>query len=425
MRTLLTNLSNLFFGYIRVSTGRQVQGVSLIEQQRIIEAYALRNGLTISRWFVEKESAATRGRPKFDEMLRSLKRGEAAGVIIHKVDRSARNLSDWSEVTEVHDAGYTVHIAHDSLDLSSRGGRLTADIQAVIAADYSRNLRDEVKKGLWGRLRQGLYPWAAPVGYRDCGTGKVKEPHPIYGPLMKQAFELYASGSYSVRSLATEMAKRGLRNKVGKVIPENHLAPLLRNRFYYGLIEISTTKEVFEGKHEPLITKRLFDRVQAILDGRLAPRPVRHEFTYRRLIRCARCDRALVGERQKGHTYYRCHSATCARVSFREEAVDVHVQRTLGRLTLTDHEREELHEALRDQDTTAEADRRDARKALQVRVEQLSARLDRIGETGIIFHIRRNRELSALLEPGDQHRFQHRASGIDGGRVAGGAGAND
>ncbi len=51
-----------------------------------------------------------------------------------------------------------VHFANESLDLQSRGGRLSADIQAVVAADYIRNLREETRKGFYGRLKQGLCP---------------------------------------------------------------------------------------------------------------------------------------------------------------------------------------------------------------------------------------------------------------------------
>ena len=58
-----------------------------------------------------------------------------------------------------------------SLDLNTRGGRLSADIQAVVAADFIRNLREETKKGFYGRLKQGLYPICAPIGYLDRGGG--------------------------------------------------------------------------------------------------------------------------------------------------------------------------------------------------------------------------------------------------------------
>ncbi len=132
-------------------------------------------------------------------MLRQLKRGAARGVIIHKIDRSARNLRDWAMFSELPDLGIDVFVATESLDFNSRGGRLTADIQAVIAADYIRNLREETKKGLDGRLKQGLYPFRAPTGYLDNGKGKPKTVDPERAPLIREMFDLYASGQHSLR----------------------------------------------------------------------------------------------------------------------------------------------------------------------------------------------------------------------------------
>ena len=114
----------------------------------------------------------------------------ALGVIIHKIDRSARNLRDWAKLGDLIDRGLNVQFVHDNVDLQSRGGRLSADIQAVVAADFIRNLRDEVKKGFYGRLKQGFYPLPAPVGYLDRGGGKKKEPDPVMAPLIRQAYEL-------------------------------------------------------------------------------------------------------------------------------------------------------------------------------------------------------------------------------------------
>ena len=136
-----------FFGYIRVSTPKQGLGVSLQEQKSAIERYALRSNLEIVTWFEERETAAKSGRPVFSQMLKGLEAGKAQGVIIHKIDRSARNLRDWTDLGELIDRGIEVHFANESLDLHSRGGRLSADIQAVVAADYIRNLREETRKG--------------------------------------------------------------------------------------------------------------------------------------------------------------------------------------------------------------------------------------------------------------------------------------
>jgi len=129
-----------YFAYIRVSTVKQGErGTSLDEQRSAIDAYALRNNLAIIAWFEEMETAAKQGRRQFTRMLGELQRGRARGVVIHKIDRSARNLKDWAQLGDLIDVGVDVRFAHESLDLTSRGGRLSADIQAVVAADFIRN----------------------------------------------------------------------------------------------------------------------------------------------------------------------------------------------------------------------------------------------------------------------------------------------
>src|SRR5215470_5166430 len=162
-----------FFSYVRVSSTRQgEEGVSLQQQKEANEAFAVRKGIKITEVFEEQETAAKRGRPVFSKMLKLLKAAKASGVIMHKIDRSARNLKDWADLGELIDSGIEVHFANESLDLHSRGGRLSADIQAVVAADYIRNLREETRKGHYGRLRQGISPFPAPLGYLNAGRGK-------------------------------------------------------------------------------------------------------------------------------------------------------------------------------------------------------------------------------------------------------------
>src|SRR3984885_7681266 len=205
-----------YLGYIRVSTARQGErGVSLPEQRESIERHAARSSLTTSQWFEERETEAKRGRPIWNQMLKLLRNGKAAGVVIHKIDRSARNLKDWADLGELIDQGIEVHFANESLDLNSRGGRLAADIQAVVAADYVRNLREEAKKGIYGRLKQGFYPMRAPIGYSDHGAGKAKTIDPQRGPLVRQAFELYATAKFNLERLGDELYRLGLRNNAG------------------------------------------------------------------------------------------------------------------------------------------------------------------------------------------------------------------
>jgi len=174
-----------YLAYLRVSTPKQGEGVSLLTQRETIVRFAARKHLRVTGWYEEKETAAKRGRTIFREVLQMLRNRKADGLIVYKVDRSARNLKDWADLGELIDQGIPVYFASDDLDMSSRSGRLAADIQAVVAADFIRNLREEAKRGIRKRLEQGLRPNGAPIGYLDQGNGKPKEIDPEKGPLVR------------------------------------------------------------------------------------------------------------------------------------------------------------------------------------------------------------------------------------------------
>jgi len=367
-----------FFGYVRVSTAKQGEGVSLIEQRDAILRYARRSGLEVVRWFEERETAAKRGRPLFNEMLALLRQGQAYGVVIHKIDRSARNLRDWADLGELIDRGVDVRFANESLDLGSRGGRLSADIQAVVAADYIRNLREESRKGIYGRLKQGLYPMPAPLGYLDRGGGKPKEPDPVTAPLVRRAFELYATGRYCLITLGREMTQLGLRTRTGRAVSRTSLSVILNNPFYFGLIQLRSSGETFPGIHAPLIPKSLFDRVQAVLTGKTNARVVRHDFLFRRLLTCAGCAHSLTGERQKGHVYYRCHTRACPPTSTREDLAENAVLAALRPLQFNERERAYLATCLTRWRKDWRDGKADAERALRLRLDHLQARIARL-----------------------------------------------
>lgn len=330
------------FAYARVSTIKQGEGVSLEAQRDAIEAYAQRHNLEIVKWFEEKETAAKKGRPIFNRMLKELHKGKANGLIIHKIDRSARNFADWAKIGDLADAGIDIHFATESLDFRSRGGRLTADIQAVIAADYIRNLRDETIKGLQGRLKQGLYPFRAPIGYLDHGRGQPKTPCPIKAPLISMMFELYASGEYSLRRLQPEMKRRGLLNHNNQQLSLSGIETILSNSFYTGLIKIKRTGRTYRGVHDPIISPHIFQRVQDIKSGRAGPKVTKHNHLFRGLFRCGLCGNPMSPEKQKGRVYYRCHERDCKTKTIREDLLENHIFGTLKKLELSNVNAEKL-----------------------------------------------------------------------------------
>lgn len=367
------------FAYIRVSTIRQGEhGVSLQEQRDAVRRYAEHHGLSITEWFEEQETAAKQGRPIFQRMLDLLKAGKAQGFVVHKLDRSTRNLRDWVSVEELADRGLDIHFANEGLNLQTRGGRLAADIQAVVASDYIRNLREEAKKGIYGRLKQGIYPCAAPIGYLDCGKGKLKALDPQKAPLVRRLFELYGTGRFNLDTLLVESNRLGLRNRREHALKRSPLALMLNNPFYTGLIRIRRSGETFQGAHVPLVPVSLYRRVQEILHGRIKRAGTVHDYLFRRLLRCHYCGYHLIGEGQKGHVYYRCHTRGCPTRAVREELVDDSIRSLLKQICFSEGELAYFRRRL----TALTVNRQDQQTkesaALKLRLGQINSRLERL-----------------------------------------------
>ncbi|MBI1783632.1 recombinase family protein, partial [Candidatus Sumerlaeota bacterium] len=342
--------------------------------------------------------------PLFGQMMKLLRDGKAQGVIIHKIDRSARNLKDWSDLGELIDKGIEVHFANESLDLLSRGGRLSADIQAVVAADFIRNLKEETKKGIRGRLKQGLYPLPAPLGYLDSGPGKPKAIDPVRGPLVRKAFDLYATGRYSLRALVGELYAQGLRNRGGGRAGTNRFSYILNNPFYLGVIRMKDGK-TYDGIHTPLIERRLFDRVQALLRGKAQRSAVKHTFVFARLIHCEACGFGLVGERQKGRVYYRCHTSSCPMKGIREDQIDAAFRRLFASLNFSEEEKAYFTKHLLFMRENHVEEREKEKAALALQIAQTKERLERLMDAyvdrGLDRDLFEERKTSLLLERKD------------------------
>jgi len=365
-----------FYGYIRVSTVRQTEGYSLDEQRSALEGFAQKKGIQLLEIFEEVETASKTGRKVFTELVKRVKARRDVGVLFHKIDRSVRNYQDWADIQKLAELNIPVKIVADDIDLASRSGRLTGDILAALASDYIRNLKQEIQKGQLGCLKQGLYPWMAPIGYLNPGSTS-KPVDPVKGPLVREAFLLYATGKHSLVSLLDVMTKKGLTTRSGRPLTVSRLHSILTHPFYYGHIKIKDYSVM--GTHEPLITKAEFDKVQAILRrGPLKKVKLKKTYLLRGVIHCRECSSTLRAEVQKGHVYYRCHSTSCKGTCIREDAVvqliAEHVQamrldgRLLEDLTLMfEKSFEEVHGEVEEK-----------RRMLTLRLEQVTARQDRL-----------------------------------------------
>lgn len=228
-------------------------------------------------------------------------------------------------------------------------------------------------------------------------------------PLVRKAFEFYASGRYNLDSLNDELLRMGLRNRRGNRVSRNGLSTLLNNPFYMGLIRLIKSREVFSGVHQPLIAKSLFDRVQRVLDGKTNTKVQRHAFLFRRSLTCRSCEYSLIGERLKGHGYYRCHTKRCIRTCLREEVVEEKVLRTLEPLQFDDNKRRSIEKKILGLKKNWGVEREEEIKAVKLNLSQLKDRLARLTDAYIDRVIEKDlfeeRKAALLLERKDREEM--------------------
>ncbi len=289
--------------YIRVSTEEQAKhGYSIPAQRQVLQDYAKGHDLEIVQEFEESQSAHKPGRPQFNAMLKFLKKyGEVTAVLCYKIDRIARNLTDYSALSEME--GIQIISATEALPENATG-QLMATIQAGISKYYSDQLSERVRLGLETKAKKGIWPAGAPTGYRNLPEGKGIVPDVDMAPIVREVFERYARGDIPLSELVRWAADRGLRTRKGGILAKGPIHKLLTNPIYYGTIRWHDV--LHKGEHEPLISKALFEHVQERLKSKSVPRGKRI-FPYRGLLQCGYCGCQITASvAKKKYIYYHC-----------------------------------------------------------------------------------------------------------------------
>lgn len=165
------------------------------------------------------------------------------------------------------------------------------------------------------KAKAGGTPGRAPIGYLNTRRRiegrevRVVVVDPDRARLVQWAFEAYASGRYTIRTLTDELVARGLtalphgKRPVGPVQP-SHVHHLLSNRYYLGYVTFKNVE--YEGRHQPLIPQTLFDNIQSVLkahDGSGDKTRVHHHCLKGRIF-CGRCGSRLCFTLAKGEDPY-------------------------------------------------------------------------------------------------------------------------
>ncbi len=327
--------------YARKSTEEDDRQVLSIEAQITeLQEFAAREKLSIVASFQEAKTAKEPGRMKFAEMVSFLESGKADGIISWNPDRLARNSVD---------GGKIIHLVDRSIIKSMRfpthwfeptpQGLFMLQIAFGQSKYYVDNLSENVKRGLRQKIRRGEWPGWAPVGYVNNPKTHAIDLDPEKAPLVKKIFQLYATGAHTVYTLAEWCTKHGLTSNKGTNISPSKIYFMLQNIFYLGLMKYKG--EVHEATHAPLISKKLFDQVQAVFKQRGKPRKKKkHSFMFLGLMKCT-CGSGITAEVQKGHNYYRCtrKKGPCAEKHYlREELLATQIKENLQTIALPDED---------------------------------------------------------------------------------------
>lgn len=331
--------------YARVSSNRQEkEGFSIPAQIKFLRDYAEKNDIEIVKEFVEAETAKKAGRAKFNEMVSYLHEHENQRIIlVEKVDRLYRNLPDYGTIDNIK--GLEIHFVKENEILSenSRSGiKFMIGIRVLMAKQYIDNLAEESAKGLNERVEQGyaLYP---PLGYKYGNDGTHK--HAIIideerAKYVKRAFELFVYENLSAYTINNILYEEGLRTPKGKKYSASTIQRMFHNVMYVGDY-MYQGKLYLDGRHEPLISRKLFQFVLDKLNNATSTaRQHKVEFPYIGLFKCGICGCSYTAERKlktisgKEYIYYHCTGKgkikTCKKGSYiSQDKIDKYIAEIL------------------------------------------------------------------------------------------------
>ena len=401
MNELLVNVRPVYFLYVRKSTDvEDKQVLSIAAQITELKEFAARMGVHIVEVIIEKQTAKKPGRKKFNKMLERIEAGEANGILAWMPDRLSRNSIDSGKIIYMLDEHVLIDLKfpHFWFENTPQGKYMLAN-EFNASKQYVDNLSLNTKRGLRQMVRDGRYPRGAPLGYyNDLRTKTIKVDRKT-APIVRQAFELYARGDKRLDEIADFLYANGIHTKRGmirgkkttgnKPHSRTRVTRMLANPFYYG--HFRYLGEIHEGNHTGIISKRLFDKVQIVLERRGKPtRKANDPLPLCGSVYCS-CGMMFTAEvrvkRQKNgnvhtYTYYRCtrksKTVICREPHIRAEALDKQVSALLQSYAMPTPWADKLRDLIHEDELKEKTEHSTITKARQADIAQLSEKLQRL-----------------------------------------------
>ncbi len=259
---------------------------------------------------------------------------------------------------------------------------------------YVDALSENTKRGLRQKVRRGEFPGTAPLGYQNDVRIKSIVVDRKRSVIVRKAFEMYAENKSRLEDISDFLADHGVVSSGGNKRSRDQMSFLLSNPFYYGYFKYGG--ELHEGKHPPIITKKLFDKVQWVLKERSHPG---HTVTEEPrvlcgLLRCGTCQMMITGEKrvkkqQNGkthtYTYYHCSKKSkkiaCDEPCIREEELDEQISKLVRQHFLPPDWAKELLVMIEKDVKEGSASQSTLTETTRTSVREIKLRLERLLDT--------------------------------------------
>jgi len=290
--------------YARKSTESEERQILSIDSQiKEMLQLADREGLEVVMMKRESHSAKETGqRPIFNEIIEELRADKYNGILTWAPDRISRNAGDLGKIVDLMDAGKLHEIrTYGQSFRNNPNEKFLLMILGSQAKLENDNRGVNVKRGLRTRCEMGLRPGVAPTGYlnekrMDRRCQAIIDPE--RGPIIRQVFEKVANEKCSGRKIHHWLKfDLNFKSKGNKNLSLGNIYVMLQNPFYYGTFEYpEKSGNWYQGKHEPLISRELFDAVQAHLKRDQIVRSEIKEFAFTKLMTCGSCGSGVTAD---------------------------------------------------------------------------------------------------------------------------------
>jgi len=322
-----------YFIYCRKSSEDEERQILSIEAQLTeLREFAKQNNLFVVKEYYESKTAKEPGREVFNFMMSEIEKGNTSGILAWNPDRLTRNSIDGGRVIYLVDTGKITSLKFPTFWFEpTPQGKFMLSVAFGQAKYYTDNLRENILRGIRQKIRRGELSAKAPLGYFNEPRLRTIEPDKKTFNKVKEVLRAFVTGEFTLTKIQSKMFSLGLVGaRSGKKTPLSSVEHILKNPFYYG--HFLYRNEIHQGSHKPMISKKLFDRIQEalILNGKPRKKRGPKNFQFLNFAVCGECGYSITAERHIKKSglkfvYYRCthksKTQNCSQTRFLREEV--------------------------------------------------------------------------------------------------------